>query len=78
MIILSEIFFTSIIVTIANDKDMNRLCLNAQCSLMTTTWPVPCFYYFFDDNIFVTVDKKAGILTKTSGNLTQDTCRMVN
>jgi len=44
---------------------MDRLCLNAQCSLITTTTgPTPCFYYFFDDKIFVTVDKNAGIFTK--------------
>jgi len=44
---------------------MDRLCLNVQCSLITTTiWPTPCFYYIFDDKIFVTVDKKASIFTK--------------
>jgi len=36
--------FTSIIVTIANGQGMDRLCLNAQCSLITTTWPTPYFY----------------------------------
>jgi len=52
-------------VTIANGKDMDRLYLNAQClPITTTTWPTPYFYYFFDDKIFVTVDKKAGIFTK--------------
>jgi len=62
---LSDQVFTPIIVTIANGKDMGRLCLNAQCSLITTTtWPTSYFYYFFSDKIFVTVDKKAGIFTK--------------
>jgi len=58
----SDKVFTSITVTIA--KDMDRLCLNVQCSLISTTWATPYFYYFFDDKIFVTVDKKAGIFTK--------------
>jgi len=50
---LSVKVFTSITVTIANGKDMDRLCLNAQCSLITaTTWPTPYFCYFFDDIIF--------------------------
>jgi len=50
---------------------MDRLCLNAHCSLITaTTWPASYFYYCFDDKIFVTVDKKAGIFTKKSGNPT--------
>jgi len=32
------------IVTIANGKAMDRLCLNAQCSLITTTtWLTPDF-----------------------------------
>ena len=35
-IILSEKVFLSIIVTIA--KAVDRLCLNAKCSLVTTTW----------------------------------------
>jgi len=44
---------------------VDRLCLNAQCSLITTTtWPTPYFYYLFDDKIFVAVNKKAGIFTK--------------
>jgi len=44
--------------------DMDRICLNAQCQLITTTWPTPYFYYLFDDKIFVTVDKNAGIFLK--------------
>jgi len=43
---------------------MDRLCLNAQCSLITATWPTPYFYYFFDHKIFVSVDEKAGIFAK--------------
>ena len=43
---------------------MDRLCLNAQCSLITATWPTPHFYYFFDHKIFVSVDEKAGIFAK--------------
>jgi len=49
---LSNKVFTSITVTIANGKDMDSLCLNAECSLITTTWPMPYFHYFFDDKIF--------------------------
>ena len=46
-------------------KVLDRLCLNTQCSLITTiTWPTPYFYYFFDDKIFVIVDKKSGIFAK--------------
>jgi len=49
----SDKIFTSIAITIANVKDMDRLCLNAQCSLITaTTRPTPYFYYFIDDEIF--------------------------
>jgi len=44
---------------------MDRLCLNAQCSLITTTTrPTPYFHYFFDEKIFVTVDKNVGMFTK--------------
>jgi len=44
---------------------MDRLCLNAQCSLITTTtWPAVYFYHFLDYKMFVTVDKKAGIFAK--------------
>jgi len=50
---LSGKVFSSIIVTIANGKAMDRLCLNAQGSLITTTWPKPYFSYFFDNKIFV-------------------------
>jgi len=50
---LSDKVFTSITVTIANGKDMDKLCLNAKFSLITaTTWSTPYFYYFFDDKIF--------------------------
>jgi len=46
-------------------KVLNRLCLNTQCSLITTiTWPTPYFDCLFDDKIFVIVDKKAGIFAK--------------
>jgi len=50
---LSEKVFISIIVTIVKDKAMDRLCLNAQSSIITATWPKPCFYYFFDGKILV-------------------------
>jgi len=61
--------FTSSTVTIVNGKDKDKLCLNAQPSLITTTtWPTPYFYYFFDDKIFVTVDKRPLFLQNTSGN----------
>jgi len=36
-IIFSEKDFSSVIVTIANAKAMDRPCLNAQCSLTRTT-----------------------------------------
>jgi len=50
---LSDKVFTSITITIATGKDMDMLCLNAQCSLITaTTRPTPYFYYFFNDKIF--------------------------
>jgi len=50
---------------------MDRLCLNAQCSLIPTTiGPTPYFYYFLDDKIFVAVVKKVGIFTKNSDNPT--------
>jgi len=40
-------------ITIANGKDLDKLRLNTQCSVMTAiTWPTPHFYYFFDDKIF--------------------------
>ena len=48
---------------------MDRLCLNAQCSLITTkTWCTPYFYYFFDDKVFVSVEEMAGIFTEISGD----------
>jgi len=53
---LSEKVFRSLILTIVsgNGKDVDRLCLNAQCSPpTTTTWPTPCLSYFFRDKIFV-------------------------
>jgi len=66
---LPDKVFTSNTVTIPSGKDMDRLCLNAQCSLITTiTWPTPYFYHFFDDKIFVTVDKRPVFLQNTSGN----------
>jgi len=61
---LSDKVFTSIIVTIANGKDMDRLCLNKQCPVITTTRPFAYFYYFCDDKIFVTVDEMASTFTK--------------
>ena len=52
-IYLSEKVFSSIIVTIANGKATDMLCLNAQCSqTTTTTWPTLYFSYFFDDKVF--------------------------
>jgi len=60
--------FTSIIVTIANGKDMVRLCLNAQCSLITTTWPTSYFYHFFDDKFVSLLTKRPIFLQNTSGN----------
>jgi len=50
---LSDKVFTSMTITIANGKDLDKLRLNTQCSVMTAiTWPTPHFYYFFDDKIF--------------------------
>jgi len=53
---LSNKIFTSITVTKASGKDMDSLCLNAQCSLITTTWPMPYFHSFSMIRFFVTVD----------------------
>ena len=54
-IILSEKVFSSIIIiNILNAQAIDRRCLNAQCSLITTTWRTPHFACFFDDSkIFV-------------------------
>jgi len=58
--------FTAITITITNGKDMDRLCLNAQCSLITaTTRPTPYFYYFFDDEIFCHCWQKSRYFYKT-------------
>jgi len=47
-IILSGNFFSSVIVTIANVKAMDRLCLNGQFLLIrTTTWRTPYFTFIF-------------------------------
>jgi len=52
---LSEKVLSSSIGTIANGKAVDKLCLNKQWSLKTTTtWPISyCFSYFFGDRIFV-------------------------
>jgi len=47
---------------------MDRLCLNAQCSLMTaTTRPTPYFYYFFGDEMFCHCRRKCRYFYKTHG-----------
>jgi len=49
--------------------NMDRLCLNAQCSLeTTTTWPAPHFFIFSMIRIFSLLTKGPAFLQNTSGN----------
>ena len=49
---------------------MDRLCLNAQCPIITTTtWPTPYLYYFSMIRFLPLLIKRLVFLQNTSDNL---------
>ena len=67
--LISPIKFLPQSLLLLPTTNMVRLCLNAQCSKITTiSWPTLYFYHFFDDKFVSLLTKRPIFLQNTSGN----------